>query len=74
MEIPILAIQVIDGQYFAVLGEAKIPLPMPAILKQEAMECCRLAEEEEAADALGAFTLNLLGVYGVFLLCDLICV
>src|SRR5262249_58925763 len=45
-------------EYAAVLGEARIPLPTPARLKAEALEVCRSAGDDEAAEALGACDLS----------------
>ncbi|HZZ81893.1 MAG TPA: hypothetical protein VFE62_25560 [Gemmataceae bacterium] len=58
MEIPELRIEVIDGQFVAVLDDAKVPLPAPTNLKQDAIEICRSTGEEEAAEALATCTLS----------------
>jgi hypothetical protein len=58
MEVPELRIEQTEREYVAVLGEARIPLPTPARLKAEALEVCRSAGDDEAAEALAACDLS----------------
>jgi hypothetical protein len=57
-EVPELRIQQVEGRYVAVLGDAEIPLPSPGRLKQEAVDVCRSAADDEAAEALAACDLS----------------
>ena len=57
-EVPELRIQQIEGRYVAFYGDAEIPLPTPERLKEEAVDVCRSAGDDEAAEALGACDLS----------------
>jgi predicted RNase H-like HicB family nuclease len=51
-EVPELRIQHIKGRYVAVYGGVEIPLPTPERLKEDAVDVCRSAGDDEAAEAL----------------------
>jgi hypothetical protein len=57
-EIPELRIEQIEGRYVALYGDAEIPLPTPARLKEDAVDLCQSAGDKEAADALGRCDLS----------------
>jgi hypothetical protein len=57
-EVPELRVQQIDGRYVAVYGDAEIPLPTPAGLKEQAVDVCRSEGDDQAAEALGACDLS----------------
>src|SRR5947209_3940400 len=63
-EIPELRIEQIEGRYVAVCGNAQIPLPTPAQLKEDAVDVCRSTGDEEAAEALGRCELSYAVAYG----------
>jgi hypothetical protein len=63
-EVPELRIQQVEGRYVAVLGDAEIPLPAPDRLKEDAIDVCKSAGDDEAAEALAACDLSYAVAYG----------
>jgi hypothetical protein len=57
-EVPELRIQHVEGRYVAMYGDAEILLPSPERLREDAIDACRSAGDDEAAEALTSCDLS----------------